>query len=332
MRRDEVRQLKDPIKFIKKLNQQFILYCVVLITLTSCSTNGNSAATPSETSAEMDEKIAIPSEYPEEADEQSAIESSFVQLEEEYGAKLGVFAIDTGTGRSIAYRPDERFAYASTYKALAAGLILMNSSADELDQVITYTKDDLVSYSPVTEKHLKTGMTIRDICEAAVRYSDNTAGNILLKKLGGPEGYEKALKQIGDQVTQADRYEPELNEAVPGDTRDTSTPRSLATTLSSFIVGNVLTDDKRSILIDWMSGNATGDELIRAGAPKDWKVADKSGAGNFGTRNDIAIVWPPNGSPIIVAIMSNRDVQDADYDNALIAQAAKVALDSLIVE
>nr|WP_191297093.1 class A beta-lactamase [Paenibacillus sp. PL91] len=309
--------MKFPIKFFaEKLKHRFILLLVVLIALTGCSTNDNSSSVPSEVS--------------EVTDEQSAVESSFVQLETEYGARLGVYAIDTGTGRTIAYRPDERFAYASTYKALAAGFVLKTSTADELDKVISYTKDDLDSYSPVTEQHVNTGMSLRDLCEAAVRYSDNTAGNLLFKQLGGPEGYEVELRQIGDQVTQANRFEPDLNEAVPDDTRDTSTPRAIATTLTSFTVGDVLPDDKRSILMDWMSGNATGDELIRAGASEDWKVADKSGAGSYGTRNDIAVVWPPNGAPIVIVIMSSHDAQDADYNNALIAQAAKSALDSLV--
>ncbi|SDT53820.1 beta-lactamase class A [Paenibacillaceae bacterium GAS479] len=267
---------------------------------------------------------------PEATDKQSAFRRSFVQLEEKYGARLGVYAIETGTGRSIAHRPDERFAYASTYKALAAGFVLKHSTANELERVITYSKDDLVSYSPVTELHVNTGMTLKQLCEAAVRYSDNTAGNLLFKQLGGPKGYEVALREIGDVVTQVDRLEPELNEAVPDDTRDTSTPRALATILSNFTVGDVLADDKRSILMDWMSGNATGDELIRAGVSEDWKVADKSGAGSYGTRNDIAVVWPPSGAPVVIVIMSSRDEQNADYDNALIAEAAKVVLDSLI--
>ena len=253
----------------------------------------------------------------------------FSQLEKKFDARLGVYAIDTGTNRTIAYRPNERFAFASTYKALAAGVLLQQNSIDKLNEVITYTKDDLVEYSPVTEKHVDTGMTLGEIAEAAVRSSDNTAGNILFHKIGGPKGYEKALRQMGDRVTMSERFETELNEAIPGDIRDTSTAKAIATNLKAFTVGNALPADKRKILTEWMKGNATGDKLIRAGVPTDWEVADKSGAGSYGTRNDIAIVWPPNRAPIIIAILSSKDEKEATYDNQLIAEAAEVIVNAL---
>ncbi|PQZ53298.1 class A beta-lactamase [Bacillus sp. MYb209] len=253
----------------------------------------------------------------------------FSQLEKKFDARLGVYAIDTGTNRTIAYRPNERFAFASTYKALAAGVLLQQNSIEKLNEVITYTKDDLVEYSPVTEKHVDTGMALGEIAEAAVRSSDNTAGNILFNKIGGPKGYEKALRQMGDRVTMADRFETELNEAIPGDIRDTSTAKAIATNLKAFTVGNALPADKRKILTEWMKGNATGDKLIRAGVPTDWEVGDKSGAGSYGTRNDIAIVWPPNRAPIIIAILSSKDEKEATYDNQLIAEAAEVIVNAL---
>ncbi|WP_277927464.1 class A beta-lactamase Bla1 [Bacillus cereus group sp. BfR-BA-01383] len=253
----------------------------------------------------------------------------FAQLEKKFDARLGVYAIDTGTNRTIAYRPNERFAFASTYKALAAGVLLQQNSIDKLNEVITYTKADLVEYSPVTEKHVDTGMTLGEIAEAAVRSSDNTAGNILFHKIGRPEGYEKALRQIGDRVTMSDRLETELNEAIPGDIRDTSTAKAIATNLKAFTVGNALPDHKRKVLTEWMKGNATGDKLIRAGVPTDWIVGDKSGAGSYGTRNDIAIVWPPNRAPIIIAILSSKDEKEDTYDNQLIAEAAEVIVKDL---
>ncbi|SME50738.1 Beta-lactamase 1 precursor [Bacillus mobilis] len=253
----------------------------------------------------------------------------FSQLEKKFDARLGVYAIDTGTNQTISYRSNERFAFASTYKALAAGVLLQKNSTEKLNEVVTYTKEDLVDYSPVTEKHVDTGMTLGEIAEAAVRYSDNTAGNILFHKIGGPKGYEKALRQIGDRVTKSDRLETELNEAIPGDKRDTSTAKAIATNLKDFTVGNALPDQKRNILTDWMRGNATGDKLIRAGVPKDWIVGDKSGAGSYGTRNDIAIVWPPNRAPIIIAILSSKDEKEAAYDNQLIAEAAEVVINAL---
>lgn len=258
-----------------------------------------------------------------------ATHKEFSQLEKKFDARLGVYAIDTGTKQTIAYRPNERFAFASTYKALAAGVLLQQNSTMKLDEVITYTKEDLVDYSPVTEKHVDTGMTLGEIAEAAVRYSDNTAGNILFNKIGGPKGYEKALRQMGDRVTMSDRFETELNEAIPGDIRDTSTAKAIATNLKAFTAGNALPNHKRNILTEWMKGNATGDKLIRAGVPTDWVVADKSGAGSYGTRNDIAIVWPPNRAPIIIAILSSKDEKEATYDNQLIKEAAEVVIDAI---
>ncbi|HIE6633292.1 class A beta-lactamase Bla1 [Bacillus luti] len=258
-----------------------------------------------------------------------ATHKEFSQLEKKYDARLGVYAIDTGTNQTISYRPNERFAFASTYKALAAGVLLQQNAMDTLNEVIKFTKEDLVEYSPVTERHVDTGMTLGEIAEAAVRSSDNTAGNILFNKIGGPKGYEKALRQMGDRITMADRFETELNEAIPGDIRDTSTAKAIATNLKAFTVGNALPVHKRNILTEWMKGNATGDKLIRAGVPTDWVVGDKSGAGSYGTRNDIAIVWPPNRAPIIIAILSSKDEKEATYDNQLIEEAAKVVIDAI---
>ncbi|WP_460283366.1 class A beta-lactamase Bla1 [Bacillus luti] len=258
-----------------------------------------------------------------------ATHKEFSQLEKKYDARLGVYAIDTGTNQTISYRPNERFAFASTYKALAAGVLLQQNAMDTLNEVIKFTKEDLVEYSPVTERHVDTGMTLGEIAEAAVRSSDNTAGNILFNKIGGPKGYEKALRQMGDRITMADRFETELNEAIPGDIRDTSTAKAIATNLKAFTVGNALPVHKRNILTEWMKGNATGDKLIRAGVPTDWVVGDKSGAGSYGTRNDIAIVWPPNRAPIIIAILSSKDEKEATYDNQLIEEAAEVVINAI---
>ncbi|GAB1533980.1 MULTISPECIES: BBI family class A beta-lactamase [Brevibacillus] len=259
----------------------------------------------------------------------SAMDIKFAALEKQFGARLGVYAIDTETDLAVAYREDERFAFASTYKALAAGAVLHQKPLEELDKVITYTKDDLVTYSPITEKHVATGMTLREVADAAVRYSDNTAGNLLFKELGGPKGFESALRQIGDGVTKSERYETELNEAKPEDLRDTSTPKALATSLRAYTVGNALSSDKQKILIEWLQGNTTGAKLIRAGVSKDWIVGDKTGAASYGTRNDIGIIWPPNKKPIVIAVLSSRDKQDATYDDALIAEATKIVVDAL---
>ncbi|MFF2501397.1 class A beta-lactamase [Peribacillus sp. NPDC058075] len=253
----------------------------------------------------------------------------FEQLEKEYDARLGVYAIDTGTKETVEYQENERFAYTSTHKALAVGALLQQKSIEDLNQRITYTNEDLVNYNPITEKHVDTGMTLEELSDASLRYSDNTAGNLILKQLGGPTGFKKVLEGIGDNVTSPERIEPDLNVVNPGETHDTSTPRALATSLQVFTLGDTLPTEKRELLIDWMKRNTTGDALIRAGVPKGWVVADKTGAGSYGTRNDIAIIWPSKGDPIVLAVLSSRDKKDADYKDELIAEATEEVIKAL---
>jgi len=266
-------------------------------------------------------------------DKEVEVNEVFEDIETAFDARLGVYAWDTGTNETVMYRSEERFAYASTHKALAAGALLQQNSIKDLDERITYTADDLVNYNPITEKkeNLDQGMTLRELCDASLRHSDNTAENLILEQLGGPSGLKKALRGIGDEVTNPERFEPELNEFKPGETHDTSTPKALATSLETYTLGDTLSEEKRALLIDWLTGNATGDPLIRAGAPDDWVVADKSGAGSYGTRNDIAIIWPPKGDPIVLAILSSRDQEDADTDDKLIEEAAKEVIEQLNV-
>ncbi|MFO6497127.1 MULTISPECIES: class A beta-lactamase [Bacillus] len=255
--------------------------------------------------------------------EKTEIKADFAKLEDQFDAKLGVYAVDTGTNQTVTYRPDERFAFASTIKALTVGVLLQQKSIEDLNQRITYTRDDLVNYNPITEKHVDTGMTLKELSDASLRYSDNTAQNLILKQIGGPDSLKKALREIGDDVTNPERYEPELNEVNPGETHDTSTAKALAKSLQAFALEDTLPKEKRELLIDWMKRNTTGDALIRAGVPEGWEVADKTGSASYGTRNDIAIIWPPKGDPIVLAILSSRDQKDAKYDDKLIAEAAK---------
>ncbi|MFD0166679.1 class A beta-lactamase [Streptomyces decoyicus] len=254
---------------------------------------------------------------------------ALAQVERRFHARLGVYMLDTGTGRTVTYRAGERFAHASTFKALAAGAVLKRSTDDELNRVIHYNASDLEDYAPITKRHVDKGMTLRDLVKAALQYSDNTAANLLLDQLGGPAGLQKALRGMGDTTTRVNRTEPTLNEAKPGDTRDTSTPRALGTDLRRFVLGDVLPEGRRQLLTGWLRGNTTGGPYIRAGVPSGWKVGDKTGNGGYGTRNDIAIVWPPSGAPIVVAVLSDRGSKDAASDDALIKDATKAGLAAL---
>ncbi|WSK41140.1 class A beta-lactamase [Micromonospora maris] len=287
--------------------------------LTGCSSDTPAAPASPDTSS------ATPSGTPSAA----PVAVDFGPLEQEFDARLGVYAVDTGTGRTVAHRADERFAYASTFKALAAAAVLKATSAQELDQVVRYSRDDLVTYSPITEQHVATGMTLRAIADAAVRYSDNTAGNLLFDRLGGPAGFKQALRDIGDDVTEPARIETALNEATPGDVRDTSTPRALATSLRAYAVDDALTTEDRDVLVDWLKRNTTGEKVIRAGTPDGWVVGDKTGSGGYGTRNDIAVIWPPDREPIVLAVLSSRDAEDAETNDALLARAAELTLNAL---
>ncbi|MFF8691733.1 class A beta-lactamase [Streptomyces sp. NPDC015144] len=252
------------------------------------------------------------------------------ELEREFDARLGVYAVDTGTGREVAFHDGERFAFHSTFKALEAGAVLREFSLDGMDKRIRYTRDDLIPNSPVTEKHVRTGMTLAELCDAAVRFSDNAAANLLFDEIGGPAGLDAVLEGIGDDVTRMDRRETALSRWVPGEQRDTTTPRALAGDLRAFVLGDVLPKPERAQLTRWLRDNTTGDELIRAGVPKGWEVADKTGTGTYyGGRNDIAVVWPPGSAPVVMAILSHRNTKDAPYDNRLIARAAAVVSASL---
>ncbi|MFJ4105654.1 class A beta-lactamase [Amycolatopsis japonica] len=252
----------------------------------------------------------------------------FEGLERAYGARLGVYAMDTATGREVAFRADERFAYASTHKVFSAGGVLQRTPVAELDRTVTYGQQDLVTNSPVTEEHVATGLPLRAVMDATLRYSDNTGGNLLFRELGGPEGLNAVFRGIGDTTSHADRIEPALNDTAPGDSRDTSTPRALAVGLRAFALGDILPEDKRKILVDMMRANTTGDQNIRAGVP-GWAVADKTGTAAYGTRNDIGVVWPPNRAPIVVSVLTDRAEKDAKIDNKLLADATAAAIKAL---
>lgn len=256
--------------------------------------------------------------------------AEFEALEEEFDARLGVYALDTGSGEEVAFQADDRFAFASTFKALLAGVVLSENSLEEMERVVTFDEGVLQPHSPVVEENLDSGMSLLELCDATTRFSDNAAANLLLDEIGGPAGFTESLGELtGDDVTVLERYEVEMSDAVPGEVRDTSTPKAMAGSLEAFILGDVLPDDRREVLTDMMVRNVTGDDLIRAGVPEGWVVGDKTGNGGYGTRNDIAVLWPEEGEPIVLAVMSSMDVEGAEHDDALIAQASEVVVDAL---
>ncbi|GGT77601.1 class A beta-lactamase [Actinomadura citrea] len=264
---------------------------------------------------------------------QAKVTKQIGRLEATHHARIGAFAIDTGTGRTVSHRPDERFAFASTFKAMACGAVLRKARRSDpglLDRVIHYTKDDLVDFSPVTEKHVDTGMTVAALCHAAITRSDNTAGNLVLKQIGGPAGLTAFFRSLGDGVSRSDRWETALNDWKPGELRDTTAPRPWAGDLRALTAGGALVPADRRQLVDWMKATITGDKRIRAGLPGNWTVGDKTGTGGvYGTANDIAIAWPPSGAPLVIVITTNRFGADDEADDKAVAQTARVLAGAL---
>lgn len=249
------------------------------------------------------------------------------KLERSTGGRLGIFALDTLSGLTMTHRAHERFPMCSTFKFLAASAILsrVDHGKEHLDRRITYTKNDLLAYAPVTTKNLANGsMTVGELCAAAVDYSDNTAANLLLAALGGPAAVTAFARSLGDGVTRLDRKEPALNTAIPGDVRDTTTPDATAYVMRKLLLGNVLSESSRNRLNAWLLANRTGDDRIRAGVPKSWRVGDKTGSGDGGTRNDIAVLWPPHRAPIILTVYLTGSKVSAGAGDAAIASVARL--------
>ena len=235
-------------------------------------------------------------------DREGTLRRRLADLESRYGGRLGVAALDTATGRPVAQRGDELFPLCSTFKFLAAAFVLarVDRGEESLDRRISYSKAALVPYSPITGKHVSDGLTLGEICAAAITLSDNTAGNLMLDSFGGPAGLTAYLRSLGDKVTRLDRREPDLNEAAPGDPRDTTTPLAMLEILRQTVLGTALSAASRAQLTAWLIGCRTGDKRLRAGVPKTWRVGDKTGTGGHNATNDVAVLWPPDRPPLIV--------------------------------
>ena len=188
----------------------------------------------------------------------------------------------------------------------------------------------MVANSPITEKHVGSeGLTFAEICEAAITRSDNTVANIILKSLNGPSAVTAFARTLGDSVSQLDRYETELNEATPGDIRDTTSPSAIAGNVNKLLLGNTLAIKSREHLNAWLAANKTGDAKLRAGLPKEWIVGDKTGAGSYGTTNDVAIIWPTNRKPIIASIYIIEPKVSFDECNIAIAEIGTAIKDAI---
>ena len=248
-------------------------------------------------------------------------------LETHNGGRLGVVAVDTGSGRRISHRADERFAMCSTTKILTVAEILAMTDRNEMELArrVPYSRSDLLSYAPITREHVGAGfMTVSALCAAALEWSDNTAENLLLKLINGPPGWTCFARSIGDNTSRLDRFEPELNTAIPGDPRDTTTPEAMLRDLNLVLLGTILSSGSRERLNGWMLDNKITATLLRAGVTQGWRVGDKSGSGDNGTRNDIGIILRPKAAPILAAVYYTQSTKSLASRDKLIADTGRI--------
>uniref|UniRef100_UPI0034DF8CF3 class A beta-lactamase n=1 Tax=Streptomyces flavofungini TaxID=68200 RepID=UPI0034DF8CF3 len=258
-------------------------------------------------------------------------------LEREYSARLGVFALDTASGATVTHRADERFPMCSVFKGLAAAAVLrdLDRHGEFLARRIHYTAEfvNAAGYAPVTGRpeNIARGLTGAELCAAAVSESDNAAGNLLLRELGGPAALTRFCRSLGDGTTRLDRWEPALNSAEPWRAEDTTSPRSIGMTYGRLLLGRALPAGDRERLWDWLVANTTNTERFRKGLPADWVLADKTGGGaQYGVANDVGVVRPPGRKPLVLSILSTKYDPQGPTDNPLVARAAALVADALV--
>lgn len=248
------------------------------------------------------------------------------ELESSALGRLGVHILDMATGQQYGYRSDERFLMLSSFKLLASALVLhrVDERLDSLERSIPFSKSDLVTWSPVTRKHVQRGsMTLAELCEATLTTSDNTAANLILSSYGGPAALTAYARQLGDNVTRLDRTEPELNAPHPHEPLDTTTPRAMLRTMQKVVLGDALAPESRQQLQRWLVANTTGDRRLRAGLPADWRVGDKTGTSQTDA-NDIGVAWPPDRPPLLVTAYLAESKADGGVRETTLAAVGKL--------
>ncbi len=262
-------------------------------------------------------------------------EAALADLEQRYNAVIGLYGLNLGNGRMLDHRADGMFATCSAFKAYVAGLALKKDQLGQLslsDQIYIDPAMLVTVASPITEPNLGRTMALSELAAAAVRHSDNTATNLMVALLGGPSAITEFARSTGDDRIWMVRWEPELNSALPGDPRDTTSPRGMGTGFSNMLTGNVFDEPHRALLYEWMSTIATGDKRIRAGLPPGWSVADKTGTGDYGSANDVGVAFGPGGERLVLAVMTRTRSDDpkASPSDALIAETTALAVPWLL--
>ncbi|MFC9839114.1 class A beta-lactamase [Rhodococcus sp. NPDC127530] len=262
-----------------------------------------------------------------------SLDATIDALEAQYSTRIGVTAVNPATGEVYSHRGDERFAMCSTFKAYASAAVLRKTEdgSTSLDKTVVIEPGDLVENSPVTAAAVGTPMTLGQIAEAALTQSDNTAGNYLLREIGGPQAVTALARDVGDGSTRLDRWETELNTAFRDDPRDTTTPNGLAQGFRALLLGDALDAASRDQLLEWMRASKTSDKRMRAGLPAGWTAADKTGGGGFGTANDAGVAWSPDGAPVVLAILTDSltNQEGAQGNNQAIADTTATVIEGL---
>lgn len=254
------------------------------------------------------------------------LDCEFREIESSSHSTVGVFAIDLLSKQTIRYRAHRRFPLCSTNKIMGVSAILKLSESQPaiLQKIIKYQASDLVTWSPVTKKHVTSGMKVSSLAQAALAYSDNTAINLLMKLLGGPQSVTEFSRSIGDVKFNLLHFEPELNTVLLGNTSDTSTPYAMADSLQKLTLGKSLAKKQQKLLIHWLRSNTTGTNRIQKAIPAEWAVGDKTGTcQDYGVTNDIAVIWRPKSKPIVMAIYfinSNKNASSRDDVIALVTK------------
>jgi len=265
----------------------------------------------------------------------NSLVEAVTDAEIELGARIGLAVHDLETDQRWEYKSNERFPLSSTFKTLACANVLQRADLgqERMDRVVRFSESNLVTYSPVTEKYVgRKGMSLAELCQATLSTSDNSAANFILQSIGGPKALTKFLRSIGDDTTRLDRWETELNEAVPGDKRDTTTPTAMVTTLEKLLIDETLSTKSRQQLESWLKGNEVGDALFRKGIPSDWIIADRTGAGGYGSRAITAVMWPPNRQPIVAALYITETDASFEERNAVIAKIGEQIAKTVLME
>jgi beta-lactamase class A/beta-lactamase class A CARB-5 len=266
-----------------------------------------------------------------------AVLTAVTAVERDLNARVGFYLHDLQGGGHRAYNADLRFALNSTFKLFACAALLsqVEAGVSRLSQTVDLRDLKRVTYSPAVDASIAAGrfeVSLDVLCRMMLSVSDNTAANAVLAEIGGPEGFTAFMRSIGDDITRLDRWETALNEAAPDDPRDTTTPRAIATSLERLLLGDALTQESKDALQDWLSGHVVAAALFRASLPPDWRIADRTGAGGYGSRGMVAVMYPPGRQPI-VAVFFIRDTEASmDERNAAAAEIAHAIVEEALTE